>query len=421
MQDLEIAGLKVVPRSHSDTLSEAATIWAGCGAAESLQELTANHSAQICSITELPEPVFFSSSNYKQQRPALSPFSIAVSEIQPYSHPLTTHQYSSAHAQELTKLTCFDIIAKACITPSGPKAANAHDPGIAATEISDTDLIGSYDVRDAFLASDHQLAASPPELAVPMLPDLTVRLDMLDDMLTGYEGPQVLPDQERELSPLARHNIAGNSQASFDSCMADHMVLQDSYQTLPMIFFNSDTDCDEAESCIDRWQQLITECHVRPIKVGHLELYMPPSLTDRTQPCPSELQAYKRTLDQTFVPVPLQHTHSDLQPVTIPNSSLVLSIAGEQDLIQSLMCNPAQLPEQLPHAIQMRLQKGKMQKGKMQHLVSNGRTADAIGSQPIPASGMHQITAVASKSTAQSLPDPATVTGDKCKTCEFSL
>lgn len=349
-----MAGVTVSHSAIADTAGDDAENWTGYSSAELLQHIISNDTACFNTVTTLPEPALLSK-QHKQRSCAAAHFSTAVSDIQPYNHPLTTHKYSSAHAQDLTKVTCFDVIAKASFG-SYENAANKSAVKAAAKE---NIVAGNCAVKDIILATTYQIAAAPPELAVPLLPNLTTEQDIFNALLTEHEGPQLLPNEEQALLASAWHSIAGSNQATFDSCMANHMVLQDSFQTLPVIFFNSNADCDEAESCMNSWQHLLRDCHVKPIKTGHLELYIDLSLTDNTQSSPAELQAYKHDLQKAVAPDRSQQVLHAAASVTVPNSILVSSIAGERPYLQALPCYATQFPEQPPHAVQMRMSRGK--------------------------------------------------------------
>lgn len=384
-----MAGLTVSNTSSLNKTSRAVPCFVDYSAAESLQQLVSIHKSHVSNVKELPEPMIRSNANQnKQQSPASSYFSTAISDFQPYSHPFTTHQYSSAHAQDLTELTCFDAIANhnAALPPCHP--SGQLEGSIPAGMVSIDSMLGSSAVRDELLAAAYQFAAPPSELAVPFLPDLSVELHMLDDMLAMCKGPALLPDQQHAVTSSARHNVMGGSQATFDSCMADHMVLQESFRTLPMIFFSCESECDEAESNMDSWQQLITDCRVKPIKVQHLELYLDLSLADSTQSCPASLQAFKCSLNKAFEPDPLQRLSPDAATVTIPNSSFVASIAGEHVSSYAVSCNASRMPEQLPVAVQRR-----MQKRHSVSMLANPRKPNAAVTPPVSTFDVQQMTA----------------------------
>ena len=351
-----MAGVTVSHSAIVGTDGNDAARWTGYSSSESLQHIISSGTACVSTVTTLSEPVLLSySKQHTQQSRVTSYFCTAVADIQPYNHPLTTHQYTSAHAQDLTDITCFDVIAHASFEPCETAASDLEVQ--AAAQIYHA---GNSAVKDIVLATTCQLAAAPPVLAVPLLPHMKPEQDMFDSVLTEHEGPQLLPAEEQALLATARRNITGSSQATFDSCMAEHMVLQDSFQTLPVIFFNSSADCDEAQSCMNSWQQLLTDCHVKPIKSGHLELYIDLSLTDSTQSSPAELQAYKHDLQKALAPDLSQQKLLHAASVTVPNSIPVSSISGEQPHLQALPCNAMQFPEQLPHAVQTHMSRGNL-------------------------------------------------------------
>lgn len=355
---MEMAGVAVPcnlsPRPVQDTAAQS-----GLTSSVSLRQLVIQpqRTPTLVSVTELPVPMLPSCASL-HSRCHVSHFGTALTDIQPYRSPLTSHQPRAPDAR-LTELSCFHVIAQTLCEPCNGEAPEVRP---AAGNGTGAECAGQAAVKDAILGyrTGTHAASAIQELAVPLLPGVDTGTELFDEMLAEFTGPQLMPQQQQQLVSLASKSITRDSQATFHSCMAQDMILQDTLQTLPVIMFDEGIGCDEAESCVSFWQQLITECNIKPIRTGHLELHMDKSLSEKGQPGPASLQTYKRRFSRALQPARLPDSAraTSRACVTATHSSLVSLIAGKQITLQMPTCNAAQFPEQLPHAVQAHLHKG---------------------------------------------------------------
>ena len=179
---------------------------------------------------------------------------------------------------------------------------------------------------------------------------------------------------------IAQCSVMGSCQSTFHTLVAQDMTLQDSVCTFPLVIFDDSTPhgTDEAESKVNAWQQCMADCHIRQVQTKHLGLYIDWSLSDRSSTSPKSLQEYKRRVGQALHPAVLPPVEADsaLDDMLSPES-LISSIARLTAVPCGVLYNAVEQPEQLPHAVQARLQSQAQHAKQAQHPILAQRAQQA--------------------------------------------
>lgn len=218
-----------------------------------------------------------------------------------------------------------------------------------------------------------------PTLAEPLLLSAQPPDRLVSQLLVATSKPEIPAYMP---VPCARRSVLGSCQATYWSLVGQHMELQDTVSTLPVVLFDdSPGSCygmDEAESREDTWQQCMADCHIRRLKTGHLKLYMDWSLSDRSASSSKNLHGYKRHLDQTFWPSTLPPTAADSAMDKSHSTAFVAhSIAGAVKTPPGVPYNAVRQPEQLPFAVRARLH-GQTQHAKQAKQAQHGQGLNSL-------------------------------------------
>ncbi|KAL0053220.1 hypothetical protein WJX82_002643 [Trebouxia sp. C0006] len=122
-----------------------------------------------------------------------------------------------------------------------------------------------------------QVETAPSELEVPMLCFRPSEQGVMTEVFQAEQCPKA---PEYVPASVADCSVKGSSKLTYHSLVAQELTLQESFYTLPVVLFDDSNDygLDEAQSKEDMWQQCMAECRFRPLKTGHLDLYMDWSL-----------------------------------------------------------------------------------------------------------------------------------------------
>lgn len=224
-----------------------------------------------------------------------------------------------------------------------------------------------------------------PTLAEPLFHMPLAREGLASQLMHTSSKPQI-PDY----LPLAcaQRSVLGSCKATYCSLVVQDMELQDTVTTLPVVLFDDSSayGTDEAESQEDTWQRCVSDCHIKPLKTGHLKLYMDWSLADRSASSSKTLQEYKRHLDQSLRPtqVPAMAADSALDE-SLSTACITHMIAGVRGTPPGVPYNAVRQPEQLPHAVKARLQTQAQRSKQAQHAQLGKVWAQNLSRQSSPA------------------------------------
>ena len=223
-----------------------------------------------------------------------------------------------------------------------------------------------------------QVETAAPELEVPILCFKPSEQSLVTEVFQAEQCPKA---PEYVPASVADCSVKGSSKLTYHSLVAQELTLQESFYTLPVVLFDDSNDygLDEAQSKEDMWQQCMAECRFRPLKTGHLDLYMDWSLVDRACPCSASLQTFKHRLKLHSQPdsLPPAAADSALSDSAI-TASVISSIAEGACVVPEILYHAVQQPEQLPRAIKQRLCK---QPGYQHQANTCTQAATAVSSQ----------------------------------------
>jgi len=254
-----------------------------------------------------------------------------------------------------------------------------------------------------------RVETAAPELEVPMLCFKMSEQGLMTEVFQAEQCPKA---PEYVPASVADCRVMGGSMLTYHSLVAQELTLQESFYTLPVVLFDDSNDCglDEAQSKEDMWQQCMAECRFRHLKTGHLDLYMDWSLVDKAYPCYASLQTFKRRLKlhsqpDSLPPVAADSALSD----SATAASVISSIAEGACGIREILYHAVQQPEQIPHAIKLRLCKQAASQQKSNTLM---QAATAASSQTSAADLIKHATSnhirlhTASRAAADDMPLP---------------
>ena len=362
MQELQQAGIQ--PMAHSGRQSGLSTTAAQAASPPSvLTELIGQDSSITClwEASQLPQPIMlYTVTRQPDLLGILVPWETLTAD---FNTALDTNQEHAAAASvpalkddsqgELwLRVMASHTLSASCTAADDCQGAAGHGHINCSSKTSQevkAEILSS--VACSMEECRAQVETAPSELEVPMLCFRPSEQGVMTEVFQAEQCPKA---PEYVPASVADCSVKGSSKLTYHSLVAQELTLQESFYTLPVVLFDDSNDygLDEAQSKEDMWQQCMAECRFRPLKTGHLDLYMDWSLVDRACPCSASLQTFKRRLKLHSQPESLPPVAADsaLSDSAI-EASVISSIAEGACVVPDILYHAVQQPEQLPRAV----------------------------------------------------------------------